>query len=133
MEPAANNIPLEVTVPSQDLEGGKGKLPPFSVVTPGLPTVLSNLAQHIWDLDFIEVEELLPFNKTIQALEEGAISRPEGSSLGLATSLQPQSRKVADISTWSCCFALYVAIMSRKKPDLVAPMIAHLEVVAKLQ
>ena len=85
-EPAANTIPLEVTVPSQDLKGGKGKLPPFFLAAPGLPIVPSKLIQHIWDLDFIELEELLCSNKTIQALEEGATSRPEGSSLGLATS-----------------------------------------------
>ena len=117
-EPAANTIPLEVTVPSQDLEGGKEKPPPFFLAAPGLPTVPSKLAQRIWDIDFIELEELLPSNKTIQALEEWAISRPEVSSLGLATSSQPQSRRVADISTWSRCFALYVEIMSWKRPDL---------------
>ena len=35
----------------------------------GLPTVPQRLAQCIWDLDFIEMEEFLPSNKTVQALE----------------------------------------------------------------
>ena len=35
----------------------------------GLPTIPSKLAQHKWELEFLEMEEFLPTNKVIQALE----------------------------------------------------------------
>ena len=93
MESAAKNTLLEVTVPSQ---GWKRETP--ALLIGSTSTVPSKLVQCIWDLDFIELEELLPSNKIIQALEEGVISRPDGSSLGLAN---PSQLRVAGISTWS--------------------------------
>ena len=36
---------------------------------PGLPTVSNKLAQKIWELEFVDMEEFLPSNKTINALE----------------------------------------------------------------
>ena len=52
---------------------GQQDAPPDSLskqylVAPGLPTISRKLAQHIWELDFIEMEEFLPTNKTIKAL-----------------------------------------------------------------
>ena len=36
---------------------------------PGLPTVPNKLAQKIWELEFVDMEEFLPSNKMINALE----------------------------------------------------------------
>ena len=36
---------------------------------PGLPTISNKLAQKIWDLEFVEMEEFLPNNKAVQAME----------------------------------------------------------------
>ena len=47
------------------------------LASPGLPTIPHRLAQRIWDLEFVEMEEFFPSNKTIQALE----SLEEASSL----------------------------------------------------
>ena len=47
------------------LPEGKSQL---FLAAPGLPTVPMKLAQRIWDLDFIEMEEFLPSNWTVQAL-----------------------------------------------------------------
>ena len=44
---------------------------------PGLPTIPNKLAQKIWDLEFVEMEEFLPSNKTIQAMEN-PVSIQEG-------------------------------------------------------
>ena len=44
------------------------------LVAPGLPTIPRKLAQWIWELDFVEMEDFLPTNKTIQALELAGIS-----------------------------------------------------------
>ena len=81
---------------------------------PGLPTVPMELAQRIWDLDFIEMEEFLPSNRTVQALEVSGMTK-DGTVLHV-----PQARRVADISTWTRCFSLYVAEMENQKPELVA-------------
>ena len=44
-----------------------------------------------------------------------------------------QARRVADISTWTRCFSLYVAVMANRKPELVTQMIAHLHTVMKVE
>ena len=93
----------------------------------GLPTVTQKLAQRIWDLDFIEMEEFLPSNRVVQALEVSGLAR-EGTVYQL-----PQSRKVTEITSWIRCFTLYVAVMSSRRPELVAPMVAHLHTVIKLE
>ena len=36
---------------------------------PGLPVVPNKLAQKIWELEFVDMEEFLPSNKMINALE----------------------------------------------------------------
>ena len=45
----------------------------------------------------------------------------------------PQTCRVADISTWTRCFSLYVAVMANQKAELVAQMIAHLHTVMKVE
>lgn len=46
------------------------KKPQYFLAAPGLPTITSKLAQQIWDLEFVEMEEFLTSNKTMQALEQ---------------------------------------------------------------
>ena len=102
--------------------------PPHYLATPGFPTIPHRLAQHIWDLEFVEMEDFLPLNRIIQALEslEGASSLP-------GSLPQQQGRRVLDISTWVRCFTLYIAVMSQKMPDLVPSMTAYLHTVVKLE
>ena len=64
------------------------------------------LAQRIWDLDFIEMEEFLPSNKTVQALEVSGLAR-EGTVFQVL-----QGRKVTDIMSWMRCFTLYIQYRS---------------------
>lgn len=100
------------------------------LVAPGLPTIPRKLAQRIWELDFIEMEEFLPTNKTIQALElAGTV---EGGAWSTVHQLQQQAKRVTDLMTWVRCFTLYIAVMSRKRPELIAPMTAHLHMVIRL-
>ena len=102
--------------------------PQHYLASPELPTIPHRLAQRIWDSEFEEMEEFLPSNRTIQALEslEGANSLP-------GSVPQQQSRRALDISTWIRCFTLYIVVMSQKRPDLVPPMTAHLHTVMKLE
>ena len=74
------------------------------------------------------MEDFLPSNRTIQALEssEGASSLP-------GSLPQQQGRRVLDISTWIRYCTLYIAVMSQKMPELVPPMTAHLHTVMKLE
>ena len=49
--------------------------PQFFSVVQGLPTMPSKLAQSIWDLDFVEMDDFLPSNKAVQALEHQSTSQ----------------------------------------------------------
>jgi len=88
--------------------------PQLFLAASGLPTVSQKLAQQIWDMNFVEMEEFLPSNRTVQALEISGLVRDR-------TVFQvPQACRVADITLWIRCFTLHVAVMARQKPDLVA-------------
>lgn len=99
---------------------------------PGLPTVSHKLAQKIWGLEFIEMEEFLPSNKTVLMLENSA-SVQQG-VLGALQQLQQagNAKRVGDIMTWLQCYSLYVAVMSKQRAEMVAPMIAHMHRVMNL-
>ena len=53
--------------------------------------------------------------------------------LGALRQLQQPGRRVGDILTWIRCFSLYVAVMAKQRPELVAPMISHMHTVIGLQ
>ena len=96
---------------------------------PGLPTVPNKLAQKIWELEFVDMEELLPSSKMINALEN-PVSMQDG-IVGALQQLQQPNKRVADIFTWIRCFTLYIAVMVAK--GLVDPMISHMHTVMQLQ
>ena len=70
------------------------------------------------------MEEFLPSNKTINALEN-----PISIQDGIEGALQQPKKRVADILTWIRCFTLYIAVMAAKRHDLVGPMISHMHTV----
>ena len=121
-------VPTEV-VPGDATGGNKedkgGAIPQYVLAAPGLPTVSRKLAQRVWALEFIEMEEFLPTNKVVQSLESG--DGTPGSS-----GTHSLSKLVADIITWVGCFSLYLAVMAQKRANLVAPMASHLRAVIKL-
>ena len=90
--------------------------------------------QKIWDLEFVEMEEFLPTNRTVQALDQFTPESLRDGVLGALHQFQQQQEgcRVADIMTWTCCFSLYVAVMAKRRTELVPPMIAHLHAVLKL-
>ena len=112
------------------------KPPQHFLAAPGLPTITSKLAPKIWDLEFVEMEEFLPTNRTVQALDQFT---PESLRDGVLGALhqfqqqQQQGRRRADIMTWTRLFSLYVAVMAKRRAELVPPMIAHLHAVLRLQ
>ena len=42
-------------------------------------------------------------------------------------------RRVTDIIMWTCCFSLYMAMLSKKAAEMVPSMVAHLHTVLVLQ
>ena len=106
-------------------ESSLSMFPQHVLAAPGLPTVSRKLAQRIWALELIEMEEFFPTNKVVQSLEseDGA----PGSSR-----THSQSKQVAGIITWVRCFSLYLAVMAQKRATIVAPMVFHLHAVIKL-
>ena len=56
------------------------------LAAPGLPTISQHMAQRIWNQEFVEMEEFLPSNKTMQVLEssEGLRSLSGGRLLSIA-------------------------------------------------
>ena len=111
---------LEESLPSDPV----GTQPKQYLAAVGLPTIPRKLATRIWELDFIEMDELLPSNRAIQALE-GSRSQEAGtsSSVGLAPS---QNRRTTDVMAWVRCFNLYTTVMVQRRPELIGPMAAHL-------
>ena len=92
------------------------KPPQHFLAAPGLPTITPKLAQKIWDLEFVEMEEFLPTNRTVQALDQ---LTPESLWDGVLEALQQfqqqqQGCRVADITTWTRCFFLYMAVMAKR-------------------
>ena len=140
MKEVENNDDIEATQPTDvELLGSVKRLPDnrptvaksHFLPAPGLPTIPNKLAQKIWDLEFVEMEEFLPSNRAIQAMEN-PVSMQEG-IVGALQQLQQPSRRVVDILTWLRCFSLYIAVMAAKRHDLVAPMISHMHTVMRLQ
>ena len=73
------------------------------------------------------MEEFLPLNRTVQALEISGLVR-DGTVFQVT-----QACRVADMTSWMRCFTLYVAVMAKWKPGLVAPMLAQLHTVIKVE
>ena len=110
-------VPLRDNLKGEAVKMGQQGAHPESLskqylVAPGLPTISRKLAQCIWELDFIEMEEFLPTNKTIQALELARIT--ETGMQSAMHQVQQQAKRVTDLMTWVRCFTLYIAVMSQK-------------------
>ena len=69
----------EVQLPKIDSEVVQDKPPDgksqWFLAALGLPTVPLKLAQRIWELDFVKMEEFLPSNRTVQALEISGVTK----------------------------------------------------------
>ena len=97
------------------------------------------LAEKAWNLEFIEMEEFLPAPQSLRLAEQGkpALSLQDSlvGALNQFQAIQSQKsqRCVQAISTWIRCFTLYIAVMAKKKTDMIPCMVAHLHTVLKLQ
>lgn len=117
--------------PRGELASAEGKKPQLFLAAPGLPTISYRVAQKVWDLEFVEMEDFLPPNKTIQALETQQAQSLRNGVIGALQQLQQQqTRRVTDVPTWTRCFSLYLVVMAHKKAELVP---AYMHAVLRLQ
>ena len=109
------------------------------LVAKGLTTLPTKLLEKAWNFEFLEMEEFLPAPRSLRIAEQGSSSHSFQDSLGGALSqvqaLQQHKsqRQVMDITSWVRCFSLYVAVLSKKVPDMVPSTVAHLHMVLRLQ
>ena len=104
----------------------------------GLPTLTMRVVERIWNLEFVEMEDLLPAPRSLRLAEQGTTPKSLQDSLVGALShfqaLQQHKaqRRVSDITTWVKCFSLYMAVLAKSEPAMVPSMVAHLHTVLHL-
>ena len=109
------------------------------LVEKGRPTLPMKLVEKAWNLEFVEMEEFLPAPRSLRLAEQGkpALSLQDSPVGALnqfqAIQSQKSQRCVQTISTWIRCFTLYIAVMAKKKTDMIPCMVVHLHTVLKLQ
>lgn len=133
-------LPLltSMTQPTEAREKGDPK-PSRYLVAKGLPTLPMKLVDKVWNRDYVEMEEFLPTPRVLRLVDQGGAARSLQESLVGALSqfqaIQQQQRSQRpglDILTWTKCFTLYTAVMSKKLPDMIPSMVAHMHTVVKL-
>lgn len=132
--PLLSALPLQ----AEPLEKTEAK-PARFLVAKGLPTLPTKLVEKAWALQYIDMEEFLPAPRSIRMAEQAKLTPTLQESLVGAFSqfqaLQQQQRhqrRVLDVFTWTRCFTLYLAVMAKKRIEMVPSMVAHLHTVLKL-
>ena len=86
------------------------------------------------------MEEFLPAPRALRLAEQRnmkpSLSLQE-SIVGALNQLQASHQKrlqqgVCEIFTWIRCFTLYIAVMTKKQPDMIRLMVAHMHTVLRL-
>ena len=138
--PFASLIPwlTSMSASGGQLEKAEEK-PARYLVAKGLPTLPTKLVEKIWNFEFVEMEEFLPAPRSLRIAEQGSSSHSfQDSLVGALSQFQAQQqhksqRRVMDITSWVRCFSLYIAVLSKKAPEMVPSMVAHLHTVLHLQ
>ena len=92
----------------------------------------------VWRLEYVDMEEFLPVPRSLRLAEQGKPSSLQDSLVGAFDQFQAlqqhrSQRRVMDIMTWVRCFALFMAVLSQRSPEMVLDMVAHLHTVLRLQ
>ena len=108
------------------------------LVAKGLPTLPAKVVEKAQSLEFVEMEEFLPAPRALHLAEHEKPSPSFQESLVgalnqfQAAQQQKAQRRVMDITTWTRCFTLYIAVVAKVKAEMVPAMVAHLHTVYKL-
>lgn len=140
LNPFAAILPLLTTIPQSWEAKDKADTRPIRyLVAKGLPTIPTKLADKVWKLDYVDMEEFLPTPRSLRLAEQekpspslqeslvGALNQFQASQLQ-----QKSQRRVLDVVTWSRCFTLYIPVMAKRHADMIPSMVAHFHTVLKL-
>ena len=94
---------------------------PF-ILSKASPPVPGKLVSKIQSLQFVDMRELLPDN---MALLERLSALPQGTAAHTATS-SPKQRDIPSLTTWTCAFTTYVAVLAEARPDLTKSRLAYM-------
>ena len=96
----------------------------------GLPTLPMKLVEKV---EYVDMEEFLPAPRSVRLAEQSSAATLQESLVEAFSQLQAlQQQKAQHIGTWTRCFTLYIAVLS-KAAEMVPSMIAHLHTVLRLQ
>ena len=84
----------------------------------GLPPIPEKLVRHIQDGRYINIAELLQDNLEVSNLTDNQ-----------NTTTKCKQQDITEIMDWIQCFSIYIAVVSRTKPDHVADLIAYLNLI----
>ena len=140
-DPLAALLPLLTHLPTlHDSEPADSK-PSRVLVAKGLPTLPRKVVEKAWSLEFVEMLDFLPTPRALRVAELGGHSQSslQGSLVGALNEFQAMQRQqqraqrqAMDIYTWTRCFTLYMAVVSKKVGEMIPQMVAHLHTVLKL-
>ena len=112
---------LPLTLTQQSSEGSGGELQPVtSSSVPGLALIPPKLVQRILKGEFVDMYELLP--------ETWRVEEPKDSC---CRSVRPKRGLVTDISLWTECYALLVAVLTTKHPDKAPHFMCYLRTIVR--
>ena len=139
INPLSSLIPwlAGISTPSNASESADTK-PSRYLVAKGLPTLPMKVVEKAWNLEFVEMEELLPSPRSLRLAEQGVPPASlQDSLIGALSQFQAlqqhkSQRRVTDIVTWIRCFSLYIAVLGKKEPNMVPSMVAHMHTVLRL-
>jgi hypothetical protein len=130
--PLASLIPWLTSLSASGTSGDTAEANPTRyLVAKGLPTIPMKVVLKVWNLEFVEMEDFLP---TPQRAAPSSLQDSLVGALNQFQALQQHKaqRRVTDVITWVRCFSLYMAVLSKKEPDMMPSMVAHLPTVLRL-
>ena len=105
---------LSINSHDSDVISSSEKLRPPVLVSNGFPPIPFRLIKRVEDGLFVEMAELLP-----SYLDSADLNRDDH----IGSHRRPPT--VTDILDWIQCFAVYMAIVSRKKPKRIADLLGY--------
>ena len=142
----ATSNPLAAIIPLLTALPGVAESPEMTetksaryLVAKGLPTLPSKVVENAWNWEYVDMEEFLPAPRSLRIAEMGKpVPSLQESLVGAFSHFQAlqhhqkAQRRELDIVTWARCFSLYVAVMAKRRPEMVVGMVTHLHAVLRL-
>ena len=107
------------------------------LVAKGLPTLPSKVVEKAWSWEYVDRSFCRHRDPSGSPRWGNQCHLCKRAWLGLSVTFRPSSTtrrpsRVLDIVTCARCFSLYVAVMAKRRPEMVVGMVAHLHTVLRL-